>query len=116
MTEPSEKTLSQARKYHVKLTRKLPNSQKRVYKSENELKKQIKQRKLNWSKKGPKCFKTTQVVSELKRHNGASCPKGHERTANFCIKQIAPYKKENVKWFRTLTPNDHTRVVIICPK
>ena len=113
---PSNQTLEQARKYHVKLTRKLPNSPKRTYKSEEELKEQVVTRKKNWDKGGPKCYKPTMAVAEQKAHNGKKCPRGQERTANFCIKEIEPYKKDKVKWFRTLTPNPKTRITIACPK
>lgn len=113
---PSEETLNKARKYHIKLTRKLPNSPKRVYKTEKELANEIEKRKRKWSKGGPKCFRPTQAITELKRHNGQPCPKGQERTEHFCVKEIKPYDKKNVKWYRTLSPNNQTRITIICPK
>ena len=115
-TMPSNRTLEEARKYHVKLTRKLPNSPKRTYKSEEELKGDIAQRKTNWAKGGPKCYNPTVAVTEQKAHNGKKCPRGQERTANFCVKEIQPYNKDKVRWFRTLVPNKTTRITIACPK
>lgn len=113
---PTNGTLEEARKYHVKLTRKLPNSSKRTYKSEEQLKGEIAMRKTNWSKGGPKCYKPTVAVAEQKAHNGKKCPRGQERTANFCVKEIQPYNKDKMKWFRTLVPNKTTRIAIACPK
>jgi hypothetical protein len=113
---PSERTLEQAHKYHVKLTRKLPNSPKRIYKSEDELKEQVTTRKKNWEKGGPKCYKPTMAIAEQKAHDGKKCPKGQERTRNFCVKEIEQYKKDNIRWFRTLTPNSKIRITIACPK
>jgi hypothetical protein len=94
----------------------LPNSPKRTYKSEEELKADIAARKNNWAKGGPKCYNPTVAVNELKMHNGKKCPRRQERTANFCVKEIQPYNKDKVKWFRTLVPNKTTRITIVCPK
>lgn len=113
---PSNSTLEEARKYHVKLTRKLPNSPKRIYKSDKELKADIASRKTNWSKGGPKCFNPTVAIAEKKVHNGKKCPRGQDRMANFCVKEIQPYNKDKVKWYRTLIPNNSTRITIVCPK
>lgn len=113
---PTTKTLEQARKYHIKLTRKLPNSQQRVYKSENQLKDEIKNKKENWSKDGPKCFRPTVAVSEKKMHYGNKCPKNQERTKNFCDKELKKVDDKKIRWYRTITPNKNTRIVIACPK
>ena len=113
---PLNSTLEDARKYHVKLTRKLPKSSKRTYKSEAELKEQVATRKKNWENGGPKCYKPTVAIVEQKAHNGKKCPRGQERTPNFCVKEITPYNKDKIKWYRTLVPNSKTRVTIACPK
>lgn len=64
----------------------------------------------------PKCKKSTVAVSEKKKHDGKPCKKGEERTANYCVKSMSPYKKDAVKWFRTISPNKNTRITIVCPK
>jgi hypothetical protein len=111
-----EMTKDKARKYYVKLTRKLPNSNKRVYKSEEQLQKEIANRRKNWNKGGPKCFRPTIAITEEKKHHGTPCKKGEERTANFCIKQLNVYDRDKTRWVRTLTPNNTTRIRVACPK
>jgi hypothetical protein len=108
--------LEEARKYRVKVTRKLPNSNKRTYKGEQELKDDIAARKQNWNKDGPRCYRATMAVAEQKAHNGKKCPKGQERTENFCVKEIQPIAKDKVRWYRTIVPNQKTRITIVCPK
>ena len=44
------------------------------------------------------------------------CPKGQERTANYCVKKLSSYKKDKVEWVRTVSPNKKTRITIVCPK
>ncbi len=113
---PSEKTLDKARSYYIKLTRKLPEQPKRIYKSEEQLKREIASRKKNWNKGSPKCFRPTIAITEEKKHNGMSCKKSEERTVNYCIKQLQPYEKNKTRWIRTLSPNENTRIRIACPK
>lgn len=113
---PTENTLAKARAYHIKLTRKLPEQSKRVYKSEEQLKKEIKSRKLNWINGGPKCFRPTVAITEEKKHNGKPCKQGEERSTNYCIKELNAYDKSKTRWVRTLVPNPSTRVRIVCPK
>ena len=113
---PTEPTKDKARTYYVKLTRKLPDSNKRVYKSEEQLKREIANRKKNWSKGGPKCFRATVAITEEKKHHGNPCKKGMERTVNYCIKQLRVYEKDKTRWVRTLTPNTNTRIRVACPK
>ena len=107
---------AEAKHYGLHLTRKSPRSPKRIPKSEAELKRQLESRKKNWARPGPKCRKTTVVVSEKKAHCGAPCPKGQERTASFCVKKTASYSPENTKWIKTLSPNRETRLTLVCPK
>lgn len=64
----------------------------------------------------PTCKKSTIAVTEKKKHEGKPCKKGEERTANYCVKQLSTYKKEKVKFFRTISPNKTTRITIVCPK
>ncbi len=113
---PTKATLEQARKYHVKLTRKLPLSSKRTYKTEAQLKEEIATKKENWSKGGPKCYHPTIAVQEQKAHNGKRCPRGTERTTNFCVKDMQPFQKEQIRWYRTLSVSPSTRITIACPK
>lgn len=114
---PTKKTLNEAKQYYIKLTRKLPNIQTRVYKSEKELKNEIDNKKQNWKNGGPKCFKPTIAIAEQTKHYGKKCPQGQERTTNFCVKEINQIlNKDKIRWYRTLSPSDKTRVTIACPK
>lgn len=63
-----------------------------------------------------KCKKSTVAVAEKKNHDGKPCKKGEERTANYCVKPMSPYKKKAVKWVRTISPNKKTLITIVCPK
>lgn len=64
----------------------------------------------------PQCKKSTVAITEKKAHHGKRCKKGEERTENFCVKPMSPYKKDKVKWYRTVSPNKNTRITIVCPK
>ena len=96
--KPNKKVLESARKYYIKLTRKLPGSEKRTYKSEQQLAKEIATRKKNFAEDGPKCFKPTIAITEEKKHNGKACKNGEERTTNYCIKELNKYDKEKTRW------------------
>lgn len=121
-TKTSKELREEAHKVYLKTTRKIPNSPHRTAKSEKELEREIFVRKINQAK-GPKCFKTPIPIDEKKRHNGAPCPKGQERTKNFCVKPLLQTQPDNKKmspteyrWFRVLTPNKNTRITLACPK
>lgn len=62
------------------------------------------------------CKKSTVAVAEKKKHEGKPCKKGEERTTNYCVKKLSPYKKDEVKFVRTISPNKKTRITIVCPK
>ena len=62
------------------------------------------------------CGRSTVTVNEEYRHNGKPCKKGEERTKNFCIKKLNSLNSDNVKWYRTVSPNKDTRITIACPK
>lgn len=118
--KPSKDLREEAHKVYLKTTRKIPNSPHRTAKSEKELKREITARKVNLAK-GPKCFKTPIAIDEKKRHNGAPCPKGQERTKNFCVKPMRESTDKKLslteyRWFRVLTPNKNTRITLACPK
>ena len=69
--------------------------------------------------KTPKCKKSTYAVNEKKAHHGKPCKKNEERTKNFCVKKLSTNNKtteENNKWYRTISPNKNTRIIIACPK
>lgn len=119
IVKPIKDLKEEAHKVYLKTTRKLPNSPVRTAKSAKELEKEIAVRKVNLAK-GPKCFKTPVAIDEKKRHNGAPCPKGQERSKNFCAKPLIPEDKKlsltEYRWFRVLTPNKNTRITLACPK
>lgn len=104
-----------AKKYFVKLTKKVPGKDKRVPKSEAELLRVTEHRVRNWDKT-PHCRKSTEVINEKKKHNGKPCKPGEERTKNFCIKKIKEYDADKTKWVRTLSPRENVRLTLVCPK
>lgn len=128
--QASKELKEQAHKLYLKTTRKLPNSPHRTAKTEKELTYEIRNRKKNFAK-GPKCFKTPIAIDEKKKHNGASCQPGEERTKNYCVKKLSPPKTTQTtqttttpkkldptqfRWFRVISPNKNTRITLACPK
>jgi hypothetical protein len=104
-----------AKKYYVKLTRKVPGEEKRIYKSEKELLRETEHRIKIWDK-SPHCRKSTEVIAEKKLHKGKPCPVGQERTKNFCVKKMNPYVPEKTKWVRTISPRKDVRLTLACPR
>ena len=104
-----------AKKYFVKLTRKVPNKDKRQLKSEKELIRETENR-VKISNKSPICRKSTEVINEKKKHNGKLCKPGEERTKNFCVKKIKEYDADKTKWVRTLSPRENVRLTLVCPR
>lgn len=105
-----------AKKYHVKLTRKSPHSEKRIPKPESQLLRETESRIKNYAKGGPLCRKPTVAINEKKAHHGFPCKSGEERTANYCVKKLQPYKAEQNRWVRTVSPNKNTRITVVCPR
>lgn len=62
------------------------------------------------------CAKSTVAVNKKTAHEGKPCPKGQERTANYCVAKLQPYDKKKTAWVRTVTPNPTTRITVVCPK
>lgn len=107
----------EARRLHVKLTRKLPKSPKRVPKSPKELKRDTEKHKKYVQTHPPKpCKKSTVAINVKHAHHGAPCKDGEERTKNYCVKTLSPFDAKKTKWVRTLTPYPNKLVTIACPK
>jgi len=114
----ADSVIDMAKKYHVKLNRKLPKSAVTVRKGINEIARETESRIKNWANSEPKdrCYKPTVAINELHKHYGKPCKKNEERTKNFCLKKLASVDFDKVKWTRTVVPNKNTRITIVCPK
>ena len=110
--------ITMAKKYSVKLQRKLPHSTEVIPKGIGELIRETQSRMKNWANTAPKdrCYKPTIAINEKRLHNGKACKKDEERTKNFCLKKLKTVDLNKVKWTRTLSTNKSTRITIVCPK
>jgi hypothetical protein len=117
-TKASKELKEEAHRYYLKTTRQVPKSPHRIAKSAKELETEIANRKNNFAKGGPKCFKTPIAIDEKKKHDNKPCAPGEERTKNYCVKQLTEKKMDpsHFRWFRVLSPNKTTRITLACPK
>ena len=63
-----------------------------------------------------RCKKSMVAVSEKKKHNGKPCSNKQERTKNFCAKKLNDVPSNKIKYYRTVSPNKNTRIIVGCPK